>query len=112
MTSQAGPTFIVDWATGTPPGGLGGYRELIRVPALAVGRFIAAPGHEDTQEPHTEDEIYFITAGEAHLIVGTEECRVQPGSIAYVPAGTHHRFTQIIQELEVLVFFAAATPAE
>ncbi len=108
MTGPTGPSpaVIPDWVAATPPVATGAYHELLRVPALAVGRFTAPPGHEDSQEPHTEDEVYFVTTGEAHLVIGDDELAVGPGTIAYVPAGTPHRFTRIRQHLEVLVLFA------
>lgn len=102
------PQFISDWTLGAAPDAA--YRELIRLPTLAVGRFTAPTGHEDSQDPHTEDEVYFVVAGEASLIVGDEVNRVEAGFIAYVPAGVRHRFTQITDHLEVLVFFARPLP--
>ena len=80
------------------------------MPSLAVGRFVAPPGHEDSQDPHSEDEIYFVTAGEAHLILDNRTHPVQAGSVVYVPAGTAHRFTNIRVRIDVLVFFAPCPP--
>lgn len=112
MTSSAepSPTVIPDWTVATSPTEPNRYRELLRVPALTVGRFAASPGHEYDQDLHTEDEIYFIAAGEADLIVGADAVPVRTGSLAYVPAGVTHRFTNIGEPLEVLVFFAPAPP--
>jgi quercetin dioxygenase-like cupin family protein len=33
---------------------------------------------------------------------------VQPGSVIYVPAGEEHRFTDIAEDLAVVVFFGPA----
>lgn len=102
------PVVIPDWTATTPPTEPNKYRELLRVPALAVGRFAATPGYEYEDDLHTEDEIYFITMGRADLIVGTDTVPVETGSIAYLPAGVAHRFTNVAEPLQVLVFFAAA----
>ena len=102
------PAVIPDWTATTPPTEPNTYRELLRVPALAVGRFAATPGYEYERDLHTEDEIYFIATGEADLIVGTDTLPVRTRSLAYVPAGVAHRFTNIREPLQVLVFFATA----
>ncbi len=43
------------------------YREVLRVPALSLGLFAAAPGHDDVQSPHEVDEVYLVVAGRAVL---------------------------------------------
>lgn len=88
----------------TPEGG--GYREFLSQSTLSVGRFTADPGHEDSQAPHTEDEVYFVAAGAADLLINDARHHMTKGSVAYVPAGTPHRFTGIMETIEVLVFFA------
>lgn len=102
------PVVIPDWTATTPPTEPNKYRELLRVPALAVGRFAATPGYEYEDDVHAEDEVYFITTGRADLIVGADTVPVKTGSIAYLPAGVVHRFTNVTESLEVVVFFAAA----
>jgi quercetin dioxygenase-like cupin family protein len=73
-----------------------------RVSDLSVGTYAIAAGADDDQEPHTEDEIYVVTAGQATLEAGG------PGSVVYVPAGEPHRFTGITSDLAALVLFAPA----
>ena len=58
--------------------------------------------------PHTEDEIYVVTAGRATLEAGGEQAGVRTGSVIYVPAGEPHRFTAITEDLALLVVFAPA----
>jgi mannose-6-phosphate isomerase-like protein (cupin superfamily) len=94
--------------------GAGDYRggaswiEHLRVPDLSVGTYCLPAGGTDEQEPHTEDEIYVVIAGRATLVSGGEEAEVRPGSVMYVPAGEVHRFTDIAEDLAVLVVFAPA----
>ena len=84
------------------------YHEFLRVPAMSAGVYELGVGDEDPQEPHTEDELYYIVAGGATLRVVEREIPVEAGSMAYVPAGVTHRFHTIIEDLTVLVFFAPA----
>jgi mannose-6-phosphate isomerase-like protein (cupin superfamily) len=82
--------------------------EQLRVPDLSVGTYSIVAGGKDTQTPHTEDEIYVVTAGRATLESGGERAEVGPGSVVYVPAGEVHRFTGITEDLALLVLFAPA----
>jgi quercetin dioxygenase-like cupin family protein len=82
--------------------------EQLRVPDLSVGTYCIPAGGTDDQSPHTEDEIYIVTAGRATLASGGERAEVRPGSVIYVPAGEVHRFTDIAEDLAVVVVFAPA----
>lgn len=88
--------------------GENGYHEHLRVPALSAGRFTAAPGYNDQQSPHIEDEIYYVLAGRAVLQIDGTSHPVTPGSLAYVPRGVEHRFPDISTNLDVLVVFIPA----
>jgi mannose-6-phosphate isomerase-like protein (cupin superfamily) len=85
-----------------------GYREFLRVPALSAGIYVLPAGATDPQQPHEEDELYFVVRGRGRMRVGQEEEAVGAGSIIFVPAQAEHRFFDIAEELEVLVFFAPA----
>jgi mannose-6-phosphate isomerase-like protein (cupin superfamily) len=82
--------------------------EHLRVPDLSVGTYCIPADGTDEQSPHTEDEIYIVAAGRAKLVSGGEEAEVGPGSVIYVPAGEVHRFTEIAEDLAVVVIFAPA----
>ncbi|HEX9068873.1 MAG TPA: cupin domain-containing protein [Ktedonobacterales bacterium] len=84
------------------------YHEFLRVPAMSAGVYELAVGATDPQEPHTEDELYYIVSGTAVLLVADEEVPVTAGSLVYVPASLPHRFHDITEHLVVLVFFAPA----
>ena len=84
------------------------YLEFLRVPSLSVGLYTLPAGSIDTQQPHTEDEIYYVISGSAAFRAGVEECSVQAGSILYVKAHVEHRFHSISEDLRVLVMFAHA----
>jgi len=82
--------------------------EQLRVADLSVGTYCIPAGGTDEQSPHTEDEIYIVTAGRARLVAGGQEAEVRPGSVIYVPADEVHRFTDIAEDLAVVVVFAPA----
>ncbi len=84
------------------------YLEFLRVPALSAGLYMLAAGAVDMQQPHTEDEVYYIISGRGFIRVGAEEHPVEAGTLVYVKANVEHRFHTITEELRVLVFFAPA----
>ncbi|MFN8447145.1 MAG: cupin domain-containing protein [Anaerolineae bacterium] len=84
------------------------YLEFLRVPALSMGVYTLPAGSQDMQEPHTEDEVYYVAQGAAAIRVADEDRPVTAGSMVYVPAKVEHRFHTITQDLTVLVFFAPA----
>jgi mannose-6-phosphate isomerase-like protein (cupin superfamily) len=92
-----------------PPAGEGStWLEHLRVTDLSVGTYSIPAGGTDEQSPHTEDEIYVVTAGQAALESAGGRTEVRPGTVIYVPAGEAHRFTDIAADLAVLVLFAPA----
>ena len=82
--------------------------EFFRVPSMSLGIYVLARGADDPQEPHTEDEIYYILSGRAQLRVGDDDREALPGRLLFVPAGAVHCFHGITEELRVLVLFAPA----
>lgn len=84
------------------------YHEFLRVPLLSVGIYVLPVGGTDPQKPHRQDEVYYVVRGRARMRVGEEERPVQSGSVIFVGAEVEHRFFDISEELELLVFFAPA----
>jgi hypothetical protein len=66
-------------------------------------------GGEDTQAPHTEDEVCVVMAGGGRIRVAGEDRPVRAGSAVYVGAGVEHRFHSVEDGLQVLVFWAPPT---
>jgi mannose-6-phosphate isomerase-like protein (cupin superfamily) len=96
-----------------PADGSAHWVEQLRVPDLSVGTYSIPTGGTDDQSPHTEDEIYVITAGAATFITVvadeiSDSVAVRPGTVLYVAAGEVHRFVDVTQDLAALVFFAPA----
>jgi len=84
------------------------YFEFLRVPSLSAGLYMLPAGAVDTQEPHTEDEIYYVIGGHASILVDQESRPVEAGSLVFVKANVEHRFHTITEDLRVLVNFAPA----
>lgn len=84
------------------------WAEQFRVPDLSVGTYSIPVGGTDDQDPHTEDEIYVVTAGRSGFESGGRRVEVGPGSVIFVAAGEVHRFVEISEDLAVLVLFAPA----
>jgi mannose-6-phosphate isomerase-like protein (cupin superfamily) len=82
--------------------------EQLRVADLSVGTYSITAGSTDDQDPHTEDEIYVVTAGRAMFEAGQDRVAVEPGSVLYVVAGEVHRFTDVTEDLATVVLFAPA----
>jgi mannose-6-phosphate isomerase-like protein (cupin superfamily) len=88
------------------------YFEFLRVPAMSAGVYVLAAGATDPQKPHHEDELYYVVRGRARMRIGSgaaaEHAEVKSGSVIFVEAEREHRFYHVIEELEILVFFAPA----
>ena len=84
------------------------YLEFLRVPAMSAGVYVLPKGGRDPQKPHREDEMYFVVRGRARMQIGVEHAEVRAGSVIFVEAEAEHKFYDIQEELEVLVFFAPA----
>jgi len=82
--------------------------EQLRVADLSVGTYSIPAGGTDDQEPHTEDEIYVVTAGRAMFEAGQDRIAVEPGSVLYVAAGEVHKFSDVTEDLATVVLFAPA----
>ena len=82
------------------------YLEFLREPSMSVGLYRIPAGEPDRQTPHTEDEIYVITAGRASIEIGEEAYPVEAGDVVFVEKSVEHRFVDIEADLETLVVFA------
>jgi len=82
--------------------------EHLRTADLSVGTYCIPAGGRDTQSPHTEDEIYVVTAGRATVTTPGRTAEVGPGAVIFVPAGEEHRFVDVTEDLTLLVVFGPA----
>ncbi|MCB9437164.1 MAG: cupin domain-containing protein [Anaerolineales bacterium] len=84
------------------------YHEFLRVPAMSLGLYILPAHSTDPQQPHNEDEVYYVVSGRGMIEVAGENQSVQSGTIVYVPAHAPHHFHSITEDLTIVVFFAPA----
>jgi mannose-6-phosphate isomerase-like protein (cupin superfamily) len=83
-----------------------GYIDFLASNRLSCGLAIWPSGVTDRQQPHAEDEVYYVVEGAGRIRVGGEDRAVRPGSLVFVEAGVEHRFFDIEADLRVLVFWA------
>lgn len=91
-----------------PEGEPNQYREHLRVPDMSVGTYCIPVGGKDGQLPHSEDEVYVVVRGRGRLVGESGEVEVGPGSVIFVPAHEAHEFTDVSEDLSVVVVFAPA----
>ena len=82
------------------------YHEFIRSDHLSAGLYCLAAGSADPQQPHTEDEVYYVIKGAATIQIGDEDRPVGEGSTIFVAKAVKHRFHSITEDLIILVIFA------
>jgi mannose-6-phosphate isomerase-like protein (cupin superfamily) len=84
------------------------YQEFLRSADLSLGLYVLAAGAVDAQQPHSEDEVYFVLEGRGLLHAHGTDLPVHPGSLAFVPAHALHYFHSIEEPLKLLVIFGPA----
>lgn len=64
-----------------------------------------APVGQDNQQPHTQDELYFVVSGSGIFVHDGERTAFGPGDALFVAARTHHRFEQFTDDFATWVVF-------
>lgn len=82
------------------------YLEFLRAPSMSVGLYSLSAGSVDPQQPHHEDELYYVLKGRATIQINGQNREIEPGTLIFVSAEVEHRFHTITEDLTVLVFFA------
>jgi mannose-6-phosphate isomerase-like protein (cupin superfamily) len=63
------------------------------------------PRGEDTQTPHTQDEVYVVVSGHGQFRRGDEVVEFTAGDVLFVPAKVVHRFENFSDDLSTWVIF-------
>ena len=66
---------------------------------------VYAPIGADLQEPHRQDELYFIARGSAKLRIGDQLFDAAVGDAFFVAAGVAHRFESFSEDFVTWVVF-------
>lgn len=81
------------------------FHTFINRETLAVGVLVLQPGEEDTQEPHPNDEVYFILQGDGFLRIKEKDFPVSKNKIYLVRKNIEHYFHGNSKELVTMYFF-------
>jgi mannose-6-phosphate isomerase-like protein (cupin superfamily) len=73
---------------------------------LTIGTYSIPAGGLDDQRPHFEDEIYVVQTGTSTLGTDSGSAEARPGSVLYVPAREKHQWTNISEDLTLIVIVA------
>jgi mannose-6-phosphate isomerase-like protein (cupin superfamily) len=84
------------------------FGEFFRIPAMSFEIYKLPAGGIDPQNPHQEDEAYYVVSGKAKIQVEGQIQSVAAGSLIFVAASARHKFIDIEEDLALLVFFAPA----
>ena len=66
---------------------------------------IFAPRGEDTQKPHSRDEIYVVARGRGEVVNGDLRLKFGTGDVLFAAAGEVHRFERFSDDFATWVFF-------
>jgi mannose-6-phosphate isomerase-like protein (cupin superfamily) len=66
---------------------------------------VFAPKGKDLQQPHTQDELYFIHSGTGELIINGQRFDAAAGDAFFVAAGVEHRFENFSEDFVTWVVF-------
>ncbi len=86
------------------------YLPFLTVPTLRTGLYALPAGGVDRQQPHGKDEVYYVIKGRSGMTIDGQEYTVAPGDVIFVAAQAEHRFHDIEEDLQLLVFFSEAEP--
>ncbi len=64
-----------------------------------------APRMQDSQVPHTRDELYIVAQGSGTFLNGDARHAFAVGDALFVPAGVSHRFEDFSDDFAVWVMF-------
>jgi mannose-6-phosphate isomerase-like protein (cupin superfamily) len=83
----------------------GGYFiDFITTRHIQAGILRLHAGEEDTQEPHSVDEVYCVIRGTGLINLKRKDYPIKEGTSIFVAAGTEHRFHGNSEDL--VVFYA------
>lgn len=80
--------------------------EFLRRDSMSLEVYRLPAGGTDPQDPHTEDEVYYVVSGAAKIRIGDETHAVEEGDVVFVERTVEHYFFDIEEDLVTLIFFA------
>lgn len=70
---------------------------------MSLGMY--APSGQDLQEPHDQDELYFVLSGSGTFVQGDRKSAFRAGDALFVAAGAGHRFEDFTDDFAAWVVF-------
>jgi mannose-6-phosphate isomerase-like protein (cupin superfamily) len=83
-----------------------GFLGFFEIDHLQAGILRLKPGEQDTQEPHSLDEVYLVLEGDGFIEIGKKVYTLKKDLFIFVPAKVKHRFYGNTKELLVVYFFS------
>jgi mannose-6-phosphate isomerase-like protein (cupin superfamily) len=83
-----------------------GFLGFFELEHLQVGILRIKPGEQDTQEPHSLDEVYMVLEGDGFIEIGKKAYIIKKDLFIFVPAEVEHRFYGNTKEILVVYFFS------
>ena len=68
------------------------FLDFVNSSSLQAGILRISTNVQDTQEPHSVDELYYVIRGSGYIQVGNKDYFVKQGTAIFVPANAVHRF--------------------
>ena len=66
---------------------------------------VFAPKDADLQQPHAQDELYFIHSGTAQIVINAQRFDAASGDAFFVAAGVAHQFENFSNDFVTWVVF-------
>ena len=73
---------------------------------------VFAPKGADLQQPHAQDELYFVHSGTAQIIINEQRFDAAPGDVFFVAAGVDHKFENFSSDFATWVVFYGSPGGE
>lgn len=86
------------------------WKDFIDEPQLCAGIMRLSPTREDTQSPHSRDEVYFILEGDGVFSIDGKDHEVEPMKVFLVRKGREHRFHS--NSREIVAFYCLGYSGE
>lgn len=84
------------------------FHTFINRESLAAGILVLQSGQKDPQEPHENDEVYFILKGDGFLKINKKDYSVSKNKLYFVAKNTDHFFHGNKTEIVALYFFGGS----
>jgi len=83
-----------------------GFLNFFELEHLQAGIMRLRPGEQDTQEPHSSDEVYLVLEGDGFIEIGKKAHSLKKDLFIFVPAQVKHKFYGNTKEILVVYFFS------